>query len=339
MVFAIIIPFYFTSNLNIALTAWMIVNLIEVFLTFLILSPELIRSTPGWNKKLFVETWNYLWPIQAGRIPGIAATYTDKIATSALLSTQAFAAYSLGARELPFIGKIGPSISSVLIPRLVTDVEADNLSDVCRLWKSACEKTSLIIYPIIGFSIWFSVPIVRFLYSAKYTESYIPFAVFAAITYLRVIEYASLAKAFNKTNLILKSSAGSAVIMIIFSFPMTKWFGVLGISLAVLFSQVYSVGYLLLAYRKMLKVKLAEFYPWKKLLILIMISMICASSVGLIFEPVFHIASSTSMLNTGLKLAALFFFNVILYFLALIVFRIINIFQIIELFRKSENAQ
>ena len=66
MMAGIIVPFYFTSNLNTALIIWMIVNLVEVFLTFLILRPEFIPNTPGWNRKMFKETWDYLWPIQAG---------------------------------------------------------------------------------------------------------------------------------------------------------------------------------------------------------------------------------------------------------------------------------
>ena len=195
MVLAIIIPLAMGTKLTTALVIWMIVNVIEVGLTFLILRQEFLPNTPWWDKDKFKETWNYLWPIQAGRLPSILTSNVDKISTSIFLSTEAFAAYSTGARELPFIGIIGPSVSSVLIPSLVDDAEAGNVSSICRRWKSACEKSSIFTYPIVGFCIWFALPIVTFLFSSKYADSAIPFAVFSSITFIRVIEFGSLAKA------------------------------------------------------------------------------------------------------------------------------------------------
>jgi O-antigen/teichoic acid export membrane protein len=336
MVLGIIIPFYFTSSLNTALIVWMVVNLIEVFLTFVILRTEFIPGTPVWNKKLFTDTWDYLWPIQAGRVPTIVTSYTDKIATSIFLSTESFAAYSLGARELPFIGTIGTSISSVLIPKPVQDAESGDVAAICRRWKSACERSSLLTYSIIGFCVWFSAPLVRFLYSSKYDESTIPFAVFSAIAFLRVVEYGSLAKAFGKTGIIMKAALASMVTMLVLSFPLTAWLGIWGMSLAVLCSTISAVIYYLWAYIRLLKVGLSEFYPWKRLLLLFVISLSSAAIVGTLLDPLLHLSGSTAMVSIGLKLFILFAVDVIVYFGGLLITRVIKIDQLKTLvFRRA----
>jgi O-antigen/teichoic acid export membrane protein len=338
MVLAIILPFYLGAGLNNALIIWMIVNFIEVFLTFYILQHEFIPGTAWWDKLKFKETWDYLWPIQAGRLPGMISLYTDEIATSVLLSTDAFAIYITGARELPFIGKIGASVSSVLIPSLVTDAESGNVIEICRRWNRACEQSALFTYPIVGFCVWFSLPMVKFLYSARYTDSRIPFAIFAAITFIRVIEFASLAKAFGKTAIILKSSFASAMVMLVLFYPATIWFGGVGMAVIVFLSVFTAAGYYLWAYVKLLKVPLSAFFPWKRLLLMEIASIACAAIVGVLFEPVLNIAESTGLLITGVKLVILFVFDLILYLLFLVTARIIRVDKILSLIKKPKSV-
>jgi O-antigen/teichoic acid export membrane protein len=338
MVAAIIIPFTLGANLNQALIFWMLVNLIEVFLTFIILRPEILPGTPWWDRNFFRDTWNYLWPIQAGRIPGLVTTYTDKIATSIFLPVESFAAYSLGARELPFIGGIGSSISSVLIPSLVLDIEAGRIDEACQRWKRACERTSLLTYPIIGFCIWFCEPLVRFLYSSKYSSSSIPFAIYAAITFVRVIEYASLAKAFGKTDMIMKAAFSGTLTVLLFAFPFTIWFGIWGASFTVLLAICVSVGYWLFSYTKMLNRSLSSFYPWKRLLIMGLASIACAAIAGTLLEPIFHLSKSNDILDAGIRLAIFFAFDLVLYLVVLFGVRILRLEQIRQIIKKSSNT-
>ena len=244
------------------------------------------------------------------------------------MTTESFAAYSLGARELPFIGTIGTSVSSVLIPKLVQDAESGEIANICRRWKSACERSSLLTYSIIGFCVWFSAPLVRFLYSSKYDESTIPFAVFSAISFIRVIEYGSLAKAYGKTSIIMKASLATMITMIVLSFPLTAWLGIWGMSLAVLLSTMVSVVYYLVAYVKILKVSLSEFYPWKRLLLLLLVSITSSAVVGAALDPFLHIATSASIVILGIKLGILLVLDLIVYFGALLVTRVIKIDQL-----------
>jgi O-antigen/teichoic acid export membrane protein len=318
MVFALIIPFYFGANLNQALIIWMIVSFIEMLATIPLLGQEIFKESPFWNNCLFKEIWNYLWPIQAGRIPGIFTSYLDKVTTSLYLNIEEFAAYSLGAREIPFIGQIGYSISGVLIPQLVTDVEEEKIDKVCKLWKRSISRTSLIIYPIIGFCIWFSEPIVRFLFSSTYSESSIPFAVFSSITFVRVIEYASLAKAFGRTEIIMKGAALGASVMIVLSFPLTALLGTWGILTAIFLSTYLSNAYYLYSYKKLLNRRLGDFFPLKELLTLAISSILISGIVGTVLDPLINLSTAITFLEIGGKLFIVFVCVITLYLLFLL---------------------
>jgi O-antigen/teichoic acid export membrane protein len=245
---------------------------------------------------MFIACWNYLWPQEVASLPGIFTLYIDKIITSVLLTKDAFAAYSLGSRELPFVGQIGGSVSNVLMPHLVKDMKENNDDEVSRRWSRSCEKSAIITYPIAGFSIWFALPIIQFLFSSRYNESSIPFAIFSAITFIRVIEFGSLAKVYGKTNIIMKSSFWSAGTMLILAFPMTYFFKVRGISFSVFLSVLVAAGYFLWEYKKFLKKPVSDFFPWKKLLIMAGASITSAVLAGLILGRVLNLAATTGIL-------------------------------------------
>jgi len=334
MMGAIIIPLYFKASLNQALIYWMIINFIEMIITFIILNHEILPETPWWSKKTYKDLRKYLWPIQAGRVSGVFTGYIDKITTSVYLNAEEFAVYSLGAREIPFIGQIGYSISSVMIPKLVTYIESGRIEDVCGLWKRAIKRTSLIIYPIIGFCIYFSKPIVRFLFSATYIESSVPFAVYSLLTFIRVVEYASLAKAYGKTEIIMKGAVLGSIIMIILSFPLTSLLGTWGILITLLLSTYISNGFYLYSYTKLLNKPLKDFYPIKHLLILATISVIIPAFVGRIFNPIIYLSTTVSFFSIGIKLVFLFLCCLILYLICLILSGKLQFKKLLKLFKK-----
>jgi O-antigen/teichoic acid export membrane protein len=313
-VLELVVPILLGYSLLTALAVWNFTSIANLVIVPLVFKPSILPGSPWWDKQLFKEIWEYLWPLQAGRIPGIFTLYTDKIATSVYMSKQAFAAYSLGAREIPFVGKIGASVSSVLIPRMIEDVTAGNTNLALVRWRRACERTAIISYPVVGFCVCFALPIVNFLFSSTYAESAIPFGVYALITYIRVIEYGSLAKVFGQTRTIMWASLISAAVMIVLSFPLTALFGIWGISTAVLISVFASAAYFLLFYIKRLNVNLSQLFPWKELLTHASVSLISAGFIRVVIFPMFSTFSSKSMLTSLIFLSIYFILDLILYF-------------------------
>lgn len=269
---AIAIPTAFGYPLNVAIAIWISAMLLRLCAVPLVLGRYLFATAAWWDDRILTEVWSYVWPIQVSRIPGLITTYLDQIVMSIYLKPKDFAVYSLGAREIPLIGVIGPSVSTVLIPHLVEDVENHRTEQICRRWEKACYSTAFVTYPIAAFCIIYAAPVMTFFFSAKYIGSSIPFRIFAFITFLRVIEYASLARAINRTNIIFHAAFFSASIMASLALVLTWRFGVVGMASSVLLGYLAGAGWFLAVYRRLLSRPLADFFPWRKLLGLCIIS-------------------------------------------------------------------
>ncbi len=88
---------------------------------------------------------------------------------------------------------------------------------------------------IIGAFVSGMLPIVIFLFSATYVESSYPFRAFAALTFIRVIEYSSMAKAIGRSDLIMKASFYTTILYAFILLFLTMWGGIVGISMGCLF--------------------------------------------------------------------------------------------------------
>lgn len=312
-VFSLVIPLMLKASLLTALKVWILTDALNFAIVPFVFLPSILPHTPWWDKELFKEIWDYLWPLQAGRIPTIFSQYTDKIASSVYLSKDAFATYSLGAKEIPFVSQIGTSVSNVLVPKLVEDVSEDKIKQALARWRRACELTALFTYPIAGFCVFFSLPIVRLLYSSTYSGSSIPFMVYSFLTFLGVIDYGSLAKVFGQTKIIMRSSIISTVFLVVFSFPLTAFFGIWGISLTVLFSEIINVTVCMVSYVKSLKTSLNHLYPWKQLSSLFGMALASAGILRLTLYPLISARIAISVVNALIFLGGLFGLNLLLY--------------------------
>jgi O-antigen/teichoic acid export membrane protein len=310
---ALVIPLLLGSSLERALVIWIVVCTLRLLFVPIVLRQYLFDRGHWWNGEVLAAVWAYLWPIQLGRLFGNVTTYLDKIVASLLLTTTGFAIYSMGAREIPFIGTVAFSVSNVLVPHLVGDVEAGNVSQVARRWRLACERSALLTYLVAAFCIWYAVPVMQFLFSASYAESSNPFRVFAAMTFVRVIEYASLAKAFGRPDLILKSAIIGALTIALAMAPLAKLFGPAGIASAFLVSTISQSVYLLLHYRGLLKMPIASFYPWGRLIQVLLIAFACVAVSDLTLSRFLHLSADTRMVTLAWKLAVAFAASAALY--------------------------
>ena len=310
---AIIIPLLMHRPLNMALSIWIGMSLLRLVVYPIILRKQLLERGSWWDRQIVREIWNYLWPIQVGRLPGYIIMYLDKVVTSLFLTTRDFAIYSMGAREIPFVGFIGLSVSNVLIPYLVEDIQKERHAQVFLRWSKACERTALATYPIAAFCCWHAVPVMQFMFSATYTESSVPFRVFAALTFIRVIEYSSLAKALGRTDLIMRLSFVNAIVLIVLIAPLGWMLNGFGIALSVFISIGASFAYVLHAYKKLLGVRVRTFFPWPRLGALLAISFAATGASSLCAGTLFSLDAHAGVFMLGLNLAGLFVVALVAY--------------------------
>jgi O-antigen/teichoic acid export membrane protein len=324
-IFSLIVPLWLGCSMEKALFLWIGILLLWLMVIPLIFKKYLWQPGNWWCKGIFQDIWVYLWPIQIGRILGYVTAYMDKIVMSFFLTPQSFAVYSLGAREIPFISVIGFAAANVLMPHLVDDVNVNRYDQVRRRWRLACERTAMATYLFGAFCIWHAEDVIQFLFSSLYKESSVPFRIFAILTFLRVIEYASLAKAFGRSELIMKSAFFGAITMVVLSIPLTWSLEVTGMALAIISASISSAVFLLFEYKKMLRVPLDMFFPWQKLLYLLIISFISVAAGTWLMSPLFALTHSKSIYYLGYKLIILFIACGTIYVMQLIVGKFIKI--------------
>ena len=305
-ILSILMPLWMGLSLNAALSIWIIVSLLRLVAFPLFVGEYLQLTGSWWDWHIMREVWSYLWPIQVGRLPGYITSYLDKVVTSLFFSTKDFAIYSMGAREIPFIGVMGMSVANVLTPHLVDDIKEQRYGQAFLRWRKACERTALVTYPIAAFCCWYAVPVMQFLYSATYTESSIPFQVFAALTFVRVVEYASLAKAMGRSDLIMRYAFVGAGVMFLCIVPLGWMMKGFGIALAFLLATLASSTYILFKYKQIFNVNINTFFPWPRLSLILLISLISAACSSFILGPVFVLNNNLGIFNLGAKLGALF---------------------------------
>ena len=303
---SMVLPLMAGYALTEALFIWTVFSLLRLIALPIILG-KYLKGPGSWlDREILAELWSYLWPIQLGRIPAYLASYLDKIVASLYLTPQNFAAYSLGAREIPFVNMIGPSVAGVLIPHMVQDAQADNIDRICQRWRSCAEKTALLTYLIASFCVWHAVPIMQFLFSSVYIESSVPFRAFAAITFVRVIEYGSLAKAFGWSGTIMRSALISAVVLAIAMLVLTWQLGVLGLALSFLVSTVASSWYYLIVYARRLKRRVSSFFPIVRLCFIFMVSGASTIIASTLMASFVKIEPAMGFVRVGLSLLYLF---------------------------------
>jgi len=261
-----ILPALFGGGFLTCIWLWMICSVARLPVLPIVFRKQLFSpGVPWWDREIQVQVWRFIWPIQASRLPGLLTAFMDKFIMSFFLTPSGFATYSMGARELPFIGNLGPSVSSVLVPNLVLDWEAGNITLMCQRWRKACAHSATLTFPIAIFCIWEARPLMGLLFSGQYEESAIPFRFFAAIALIRVIEFGSLAKVMNETSLILKASIVGVSAFGILGVALTWGFGVPGMACAVLLAHALTAIYYLQTYRLRIGCKLDAFFPLKHL--------------------------------------------------------------------------
>ena len=304
-VLSMVVPMAAGLSLNSSLAIWVGVSLLRLVAVPIIFGKFLVFGTRWWDAEILRTVWRYLWPIQMSRLPSYFSGYLDKIIMSLYLLPRDFAVYSLGAREIPFVGAIAYSISGVLLPHLVDDVRTGNVDQICRRWRKSCLKTAFITYFFAGFCIWNAPAVMRFLLSSTYEESSVPFRFFAAITYLRVVEYGSIPKAFGRTKSIFIMTLVAAIVLGVVAIFLTPRFGIAGMALSVVISEAAANVYMLFENKRILLRPLRDFFPWGQLMTLAFLSIVSCFVGYWAFSHFFSFAASDGFVTLGYKLAIL----------------------------------
>lgn len=311
--FALIVPLWRGWSLNAGLGCWMAANALRLVVVWWYVGRPFVHARPAWDRALTREVWSFLWPLQLSRLPGIVMAYFDKVVTSVFLSKPEFAAYSLGARQLPFVGTIPGSVASVMLPRMVEAFQQNDMGRLCSLWRRASLSTALLTYPVAAFCIWHAKPIIRAMFTSTYESGAIPFAAYAGITLIRVVDYGSLARALNQTTITLRIATYTLCLSLPLTVTLAWAAGIWGVSVSLLLSCAIMSAFYLWTYGRQLRRPLRDFFPLLPLAAILALAFAGVVVADLLLANLLAIPSQSTVRELLPRLGALFVASTSLY--------------------------
>lgn len=164
----------------------------------------------------YKEIFSFSLPLMMASLWGIIESSTDQFFISRYYGSEAFADYSNGAMELPLVGMILGAAAAVLSPIFskMSHQKVDLKKDLYPLWIRVFEKSSMLTYPILIFTLGFADIIMIFLYGEEYAKSAIYFQIFNIYFFFKIIIYGPYFINTGRQRLYARAHMYSVIILI-----------------------------------------------------------------------------------------------------------------------------
>lgn len=192
--------------------------------------------------------------------------YMDQFLVSSCTSPESYAVYVNGALKLPLIGVIVSSVTTVLLPELVTLYNRGQKAEMLRVWQSAMVKTSLIALPLAIFLAVLASDAIALLFSEKYLGSVAIFRIFLIGLPFQMISYGPMFIAANRNRWIVGINCVVLPIQATMMFFMIKYYGIYGAAVGTVFTQVCVRIFLhIWLIGRITEVPALTVFPWRRL--------------------------------------------------------------------------
>lgn len=223
-----------------------------------------LRGFPRFQKlpKGFLKAqFAYALPLGISSMVGMLSVQLDKLVISSYFAPAAFAVFSIGAMELPFVSIFTNSVNSVLLPAMSSHAD---IPDMAMRYKAAVRKNALIIFPLSVLFFLFAEPIFYILYGSKYLAAVPYFKVYLLILPLRIASFGLIFMALGKTRRVMLNSILTLAANLMLNIILVRQMGMMGAAVATVIVTWMSVGIYLWWMKTQLKLKLGDFFaPWQ----------------------------------------------------------------------------
>jgi O-antigen/teichoic acid export membrane protein len=247
--------------------------LAQIFIPVIFLPVALIlifKNLPGKiesiSTKSMKEMLKYSAPLGLATMMGTIMLQLDKIIVSWMCTPEEFANYVNGAMEIPLIGVITGSISTVLLSDMSTLCFQKKENEAIGLFQKAALYSAAILLPVMVYLAVTAKPFIITLFSSKYLESVLPFLIFLLIIPIRTVMYGSALMALGKSRIIMYRSFFDLLVNLILSIIFIYFFGYLGAAFATVSTlYLWTVPYNLYHIGKGFRVRPYRVLPLKKM--------------------------------------------------------------------------
>jgi O-antigen/teichoic acid export membrane protein len=258
------------SDYSLAALLSCIVTLFVIKTIFLFLPGfRIIGGTQDLATKSTGKQWLYLG---LNDLAGMLFKWLDKWLILSFISVSQFAIYFNGSYEIPIFGLMLSAVSNIIL----VDLSGSTAYDTIKI-KSIFENSSLllasVVFPSFCFLFFYSNQFFTFIFSENYIEAIPVFVISIFVLPLRITNFTAVLQVNNRTDLILKGALLDLLIAVILMAILYPLLQLKGLALAFVLSTYFQAGYYLWHTGKMINQKIRYFFPFKKLAILMGLSI------------------------------------------------------------------
>lgn len=183
--------------------------------------------------------WSTMRTMLAYSVPlGLASTLGSitlqlhGIVVAALCTPEEFAVYINGAMEIPLVGVVTGSITTVVFAEMAELCARGDKAAALRLFRRASLRSACILFPVMCFLLVTAQPFILLLYSARYADSVWPFLVYLFVLPVRIVVYGAALMALGLTRVVLVRSIFDLVISSILCVVLVHTIGFMGAAIA-----------------------------------------------------------------------------------------------------------
>lgn len=227
--------------------------------------------TPGVSG-MFMQL-RYGAPLGLAMIFGVVSLTLDKVLVAGMCSEAEFAIYANGAVQIPFIGIITGSVTSVLLPEFRRLHEEKRHGELVALMGRAMIKCGLILIPMMFFLVFMAPEVMRVLFSAKYVDSAAPFRIWLLYLPLRIIVFGAISAVVGNNVHVLVCSIGHLLLNYLISVFLIGRIGYIGAAVgSVLAGYLFMLPFYMVVFARTFGVSARDVFPWKKIATLLLAS-------------------------------------------------------------------
>lgn len=228
------------------------------------------------QRKLMKEQFHQGFPLGLTAIIGVVMLYLDSMMVSNMLGVKEYAIFRNGAFEVPFLGTLYASISTVILPEVAKLWQQGKKQEIAELKGKAILNTALLVYPVLGVLIFYSQQLIVWYFGTAYTSSAIIFSVYNLTLIIRVNNYSDVLIAAGKSKSILYANLISVVINGILNYFLILKFQAVGAAFSTVASLFFLASMLLVVNGKLLNNNLSTYLNFKKTSFVLFVSLFSA---------------------------------------------------------------
>ncbi len=271
---ALILVAYLSKNIYSIIYLLIFLEIIKTSITITYLVKKKLFSIVI-SVKYLKEQLGYIVP---SGLAGIILKFNNdisKIIISYNLGPAALAIYAVGSQNLPILGIIRSSVSSVIFPEMAGKTSKNPLQAL-NLWNKANILYLFLMAPLFVIMFFYSSLIIKTLYTTKYISAVPLFQIYLVLMIRKCFEMGIPIRAMNQNKYFVIGNILSLIVNAILLFVLFNLIGFLGPAIAIVITEITLAMFLASKIITLYNISLKELLSWNKLLKISLANLIVA---------------------------------------------------------------